>query len=1068
MFPSAPKPPNEAERRRVLGEYRVLDTHPEESFDDLTLLASEICQTPIALINFVDSDRQWVKSNLGLAAHEVSHHFEFCTQTLHQSDVFMIPDAVVDRRFSDCQLVTQGSKVRFYAGVPLQTPEGHVLGTLCVMDRVPRDLSVKQKDALRALSRQVVILLEYRCELFQSGKSTSRQLKEELQEKEEHICLLMESTAEGIYGVDLEGLCTFCNPACLQLLGYEGREELYGQNMHALIHHTQENGVPCGIWQCQMSSSFQSGNGVHVASEIFWRKNGISFPVEYWAYPILREGQLIGSVVTFVDITKRKQAEEALQEMNVALTHATPGISLLNYDGCYLQVNHVYATLLGYQPQELLGQSWSPTVHPDDYAKALTAFDIMKATGKGEFEARAIRKDGSFFYKHVVMVKGIAKVGVPESYHCFMRDITVRKQTEDELDAQRIFFRQVIDAIPNFVFVKDQAGKFLLANQAVVGAYGTTVEAILGKSDADFNDNLEEVEFFRQKDLMVLNSSQDLFIPEELITDAAGKTHWLQTIKRPLIDRDGATHAVLGVSTDITSWKQAQEALKVSEERLRLALEASREGVWDWDISTGTVLFSSRWRESLGFSFEDVEPTMVFWEELAHPDDRLPMSEVLNAHLEGHISMFEYESRLRTKSGMYRWNLRRGKIVVRDHTGTPRRMVGVDIDITDRKRAEMAYLQDSKLESVGMLAGGIAQDFNSYLMTILGAITLAQHALAPETQANSHLSIAESACEDAKSLSARLLTFSKGGSPVKEVVMVEELINKSAGLALSEPNIRYTANFSPDLFSVNVDCGQMCQALHNVLLNAQQAMANGGLITIQAENLVLDSNMSPSGTTLQPNHYVKVSIDDQGPGMASSIMEKIFDPYFTTKPQAVGLGLTTTFSILKNHGGDITVESHPDIGSTFSLYLPASGTKASTKTLEQKGDVVTGQGLVLIMDDELCIREVLGAMCEQLGYSVELTCDGAEAIERVGRYQRVEQRIDAAILDLSIPGGMGGKDAVGKIRDIDPRIKVLVSSGYSDDDVLSNHSEFGFDGVIKKPYNLSTLSQALNSILGDI
>ena len=1068
MFPSLPQPLPEDERHQVLKDYRVLDGHPEESFDDLALLASQICQTPIALINFVDSERQWIKANIGFTDHKLSHPFEFCLYTLHQSDLFVIPDAEVDCRFSDSQIVTQVPNVRFYAGVPLWTPEGHVLGTLCVMDRVPRDLSVNQKDGLRALGRQVVILLEYRCEVFQSGKSTSRQLKEELAKKEEHIGLLMESTAEGIYGIDLDGICTFCNPACLQILGYEDRQDIYGKNMHALIHHTQQNGTLCDRRQCQLSQALQTENGVHVDSEIFWRKDGTSFPTEYWAYPILREGQLIGTVVTFFDISERKQNEEALQEMNVALTHATPGISLLTYEGRYLQVNDVYARLLGYTSKELIGKSWRPTVHPDDYARAVEAFDVMKATGKGEFEARAMRKDGSCFYKHVVMVRGLTKVDVPDSYHCFMRDITTQKQTEDELDKQRQFLRQVIDTIPNFVFVKDRAGRFLLANLAVGKAYGTTVEELLGKSDSDFNDNPKEVEFFRQKDLMVLDSSQDVFIPEEIITDASGKTRWLQTMKRPLIGRDGIAYAVLGVSTDITSWKHAQEALKVSEERLRLALEASREGVWDWDISTGTVLFSSRWRESLGFSLEDVESTMAFWEQLAHPDDRVPMSNALAAHLEGHTSMYEYESRLRTKSGMYRWNLRRGKIVARDHTGRPRRMVGVDLDITDRKRAEMAYLQDRKLESVGMLAGGIAQDFNNYLMTILGSITLAQHALKPETQANSHLSIAESACEDAKSLSERLLTFSKGGSPVRETVLVENLINKSVGYALGGSYVRYIVSLSRDLLPVHVDEGQICQALNNILQNAAQAMPNGGLITIQAENLVMDRNLSPVGTTLQSCQYVKLSVNDQGGGMESSMMEKIFDPYFTTKSQSVGLGLTTTFAILKNHGGDITVESQVNSGSTFFLYLPASDETALTKSLGTKEGVVTGQGRVLIMDDERSIREVLADMCRQIGYSVEVTQDGEDAIERVCQYQSHEQRIDIAILDLSIPGKMGGKDAVAKLRNIDSRIKMVVSSGYSDDEVISDPSRFGFDGVITKPYTLAKLSQVLHAVINDL
>ena len=306
-------PPHEAKRLQALAEYGVLDTPPEEAFDDLTLLASQVCETPIALISLIDTHRQWFKSKVGVTVQETPRDVAFCAHCILQSDLMIVPDALADSRFVENPLVTSEPQIRFYAGAPLRTPDGHTLGTLCVIDRVPRVLSPAQKKALWALSRQVVGQLGLRRHLHERVRLIG-QLEQAVRQQEEHIGLLMDSTAEGIYGIDLEGKCTFCNPACLQMLGYQDPQALYGKNMHALIHHTKRDGSPYPAKECRIDQSFRMGNRVHVENEVLWREDGTSFPAEYWSYPIWRLDQLIGSVVTFVDITERKQAEEALQK----------------------------------------------------------------------------------------------------------------------------------------------------------------------------------------------------------------------------------------------------------------------------------------------------------------------------------------------------------------------------------------------------------------------------------------------------------------------------------------------------------------------------------------------------------------------------------------------------------------------------------------------------------------------------------------------------------------------------------------------------------------------------------
>jgi PAS domain S-box-containing protein len=382
-------------------------------------------------------------------------------------------------------------------------------------------------------------------------------------------------------------------------------------------------------------------------------------------------------------------------------------------------------------------------------------------------------------------------------------------------------------------------------------------------------------------------------------------------------------------------------------------------------------------------------------------------------------------------------------------------------DITALRKAETDRLQFSKLESLSILAGGIAHDFNNILAAILGNISLAMLEQNMGEQGRQRLTAAEKACLQAQNLAGQLLTFAKGGAPIKKLISLESLVAEAASLACRGSQVRCEYGFAQDLLAIAGDPGQINQVFQNLIINAFQAMPGGGTVRIQGENVKIGEK---SELPLMAGNYVKTSIQDHGSGIPKKYLQRIFDPYFTTKQQGSGLGLATAYSIITNHHGQISVESRLGEGTTFHVYLPASDQKI-TQQPEETTELLTGKGKILVMDDEAMVREVLGAMLPTLGYEAEVAKDGVEAIELFSQAQGSAESFAAVILDLTVPAGMGGKETIEKLLKIDPQVKAIVSSGYSDDPIMADFQEYGFIAVIAKPYKVAELGKVLNHAL---
>ena len=380
----------------------------------------------------------------------------------------------------------------------------------------------------------------------------------------------------------------------------------------------------------------------------------------------------------------------------------------------------------------------------------------------------------------------------------------------------------------------------------------------------------------------------------------------------------------------------------------------------------------------------------------------------------------------------------------------------------ERRTAELVRSQ--KLESLGVLAGGIAHDFNNILTVILGYISLVRSSSTLDPADAEQLGQAERGLRRAEELTTRLLTFARGGAPVTGPVAVAELVRESCEFAARGSNVVFQFELPGNLWSIEADAGQLSQVLSNLTLNAVQAMPTGGTVSVRAENAAVRSGRGGE-PELEPGRYVHLVVEDDGPGIEAADLSRIFDPFFTTKENGTGLGLATAYSIVKSHGGTMTVESRPGAGARFDLYLPASSAEASTVSPDAAGVVRSGAGRILVMDDEASVRKVLGAMLGHLGYVAEVADKGEVALEHWQRARAAGEPFDLVILDLTVPGGMGGVETMERLRALDPEVVGVATSGYAHDPVLSSPEAFGFRAVLPKPFQLATLSDVLGRLL---
>ncbi len=509
------------------------------------------------------------------------------------------------------------------------------------------------------------------------------------------------------------------------------------------------------------------------------------------------------------------------------------------------------------------------------------------------------------------------------------------------------------------------------------------------------------------------------------------------------------------LNKEIAERRRAEESIRVHEQMISSIIDNSTAIISVKDADSRYQLVNNRFEETFNLGTESVKGRT---DHEIFPESR---ADILRSQ---DLKVLTTKTSLELEEVMGQDDRQRAyitnKFPLYDLRGEIHAVCSMSTDITDHKCLEKELMKAQKLESIGVLAGGIAHDFNNILTGILANINLIRECVDRSDRNHRRLHEVEKAVFRARELTHQLLTFSKGGKPVKETILIGRFIEEWASFASRGSKTKCLFSIPEDLWPAEVDTGQISQVINNLVINAEQAMPEGGEIEVSAGNVCLKEE---ERLPLKNGRYVKISIKDQGVGIPAEFLHKIFDPYFTTKQTGNGLGLSSAYSIIKNHNGYIGVESRTGSGTVFDIYLPASEKEAAIKDDGSEG-LIRGTGKILVVDDEEIIRNVIGEILTFLGYRAEFVVEGRQAIESYQRAKESGEPFDAVIIDLTIPGGMGGKDAIKGLLNLDCEVKAIVSSGYNNDPILADYCRYGFKGAVRKPFSAIELSRALHKI----
>lgn len=805
----------------------------------------------------------------------------------------------------------------------------------------------------------------------------------------------------------------------------------------------------------------------HAVFETVWKKKcGGQLPVEV-SVGLMKVNDKEYIISHARDITERKLREEVLKKREKQLAESQRIAQIGSWEH-NIKTNGVFWSdelfrLLGLDPKKDPGDfnMFFEMIHPDDQPMLKAAIErTLKERTPFSVDYRFNFRDGRKGVIHAQAELIADEEGDLVVLSGTAQDITERKLAEERLRESEDRFRSVFEYATDGIMIGDVEQKRTVeANMAMCDMLGYTRDGLLTLHVHDLHPKEE------------LPRVLDLFERQ-----ARGEVSMALDI--PMLKKDGSVIYVdinasqitlggrlylIGIFRDITERKKAEEKIRQSDQFIRSILDTVDEGFIVIDRDYRIVTANKAYCDQVGCTSDQVIGMPCYM--ISHKNSRPCYEEGEECAVkyafetgEPHMALhkhYDNEHILYVETKAY---------PLKDISGEVTSVIETVNNITEKHLLEEERLKTQKLESIGTLAGGIAHDFNNLLQGIFGYMSMAKMSFENRDKALSFLDQGEKALNQAVNLTNQLLTFSKGGQPVMKTIDLRSVIRNATAFALSGTRTGYNMIIEPDLWCVSADEGQISQVIQNIVLNADQAMTNGGRAIVKAWNIPSgDPGLPPA---LKAGDYVAVRIEDNGKGIKQEHMDRIFDPYFTTKVRGSGLGLATSYSIIKRHAGIIAVDSVPGQGSYFTIYIPAVKVAPDTEQMPVY-TVQAKAARVLVMDDEDIIRDIARELLGAMGYEAGLAKHGEESLLMYKEALSEGRSFDVVILDLTVRGGTGGLETLQKLLEVDPDVKAVVSSGYSDDAVVAKYQEYGFKAFLKKPYNFEKMQETICSVLGN-
>jgi len=1017
---------SEAERLLALQQYAVLDSLPEQALDDLTVLAAQICEVPIAVIALVDEQRQWFKSKVGIELDETPRDQSFCSHAVHTKDVFTVRDALLDERFANSPLVTEEPLVRFYAGAPLLTAEGYNLGTLCVIDRVPRELTKAQEQSLRVLARQVMVHLDLRRHALALAESehTSRSI--------------IASSLDAIITIDEDKCISDFNEAAEKMFG-RTQEEVRGQKIVGLI-------IP-ERFRTSHLQTLKTGDSPILnqhAELVALSVDGTEFPVELTA---TRLGTSSPPKFTlFVrDITQRRQSALALLASEANLKKAQHIARLGSWEHTLITGRLVWSEetyrIFGREPSETPADyhTFLDAVHPEDRDMLIEAHrSVLLGGARLDVEHRIVLPDGTIRWVHELAELECTPDGQPVRVTGTVMDITERRISEGR-------YRTLFECAPDGIIISNARNDYLDGNPSICRMLGYDREEM---SRLHYSDVVAPTQVGQIAPALLTVKSRSLYQREWQLRRKNGALIDAEIIGTLMPDGN-----ILSMVRDITERKRI-------EARFRRLVDSNVQGVFFWNARGSIIEANNAFLKLLQYTRADLATETFRWEEIT-PAEFSPVDARATEELTTLGVCTPYEKEYIRKDGV-RVPVLIGAAVFEDSRDEGICFV---LDLSERKKLEQQFLRAQRMESIGTLAGGIAHDLNNVLAPIIMSLDLLK-ARFQDAESQNLLSIISTSAIRGADMVRQVLTFAKGVGGRRMEVRINHIVLDIQKIANDTflKNIQVKSDVPDDLWTVTGDPTQLHQVLLNLCVNARDAMPTGGLLTISAQNLVLDAHYAALEIEASPGPYVFIQIEDTGSGMPPDLIEKIFDPFFTTKEigKGTGLGLSTSLAIVKNHDGFLRVYSEMGKGTRFKLYFPAQTQTSVAPAEEETPELPRGSGeLILVVDDEASVRQITQQTLEAFGYRVVLASDGAEA---VATYASRRKDIAAVLTDMMMPV-MDGPTTIQVLQRMNPDVAVIAASGLAANAHIAHASRMGVKHFLPKPYTAETLLKVLKDIL---